>query len=115
MAVQIPHLSYPFLFGATGHADVLEQDFLDEVANCCIVILKCPIGMRTELPEFGSDDQAFMPTAAANGTTVDTDAIVAALQRWEPRADAEIVDQVLFGPDPTAITVQIDIHGREGE
>lgn len=107
MAVQIPHLSYPFQFGANGHANVLEQDFLPEVANCCQVILKCPVGMRIELPEFGSIDQAFT-------TAADADAIVAALQRWEPRADAEVVRAVLFGPDPTEVDINIEIHGREG-
>lgn len=107
MPVQVPHLQYPFQFGANGHADVLEQDFLPEVANCCQVVLKCPIGFRIELPEFGTDDQAFT-------TTTDVDALVAALQQWEPRADAEVVSQVLFGPDPTEADVTIEIHGREG-
>lgn len=107
MAVQVPHLGYPFQFGANLHANVLEQDFLDEVANCCVVVMKCPVGFRVELPEFGSDDQAFR-------TTMDADVIVAALQRWEPRADAEVVNAVLFGPDPTEFDVNIEIHGREG-
>lgn len=107
MAIQVPHLSYPFTFGANGHANVLEQDFLPEVANCCQVVLKCPVGMRIELPEFGSGDQTFTQTP-------DVDAIVASLQRWEPRADAEVVQAVLFGTDPTEFDVDIDIHGREG-
>jgi len=114
VTVQIPHFSYPFKFGGTGHVDVLEQDFVDEVANCCIVILKCPIGMRSELPEFGCDDQAFQPVADVDGTTADVDAISASLQRWEPRADAEVIGQVIFAPDPITISVEIDVHGREG-
>lgn len=107
MAVTIPHLQYPFQFGADMHANVLEQDFLDEVANCCVVVLKCPVGFRIELPEFGADDQAFRVAA-------DPDAIVAALQQWEPRADAEVISQVLLGPDPTEMDIDIEIHGREG-
>jgi phage baseplate assembly protein W len=114
MSVQIPHFSYPFQFGGTKHADVLEQDFVDEVANCCVVILKCPIGMRIELPEFGSNDQAFQQVADAHGTTADVDAISAVLQRWEPRADAEVIGQVILAPDPLTIQVEIDVHGREG-
>lgn len=107
MAVQVPHLSYPFRFGANGHANVLEQDFLDEVANCCTVVLKCPVGFRIELPEFGAVDQTFT-------TRPDVDALVGALQQWEPRADAEVVSALLFGPDPTELDINIDIHGREG-
>lgn len=107
MAVQVPHIQYPFRFGANGHANVLEQDFVDEVANCCQVVIKCPVGFRIELPEFGAVDQAFT-------TAMDADPIVAALQRWEPRADAEVVNAVLFGPDPSELDINIQIHGREG-
>lgn len=101
-------MAYPFRWSANGHAHVMEQDFIDEVANCCEVILKCPVGIRTELPEFGTPDQTFLPAA-------DPEVIIGVLARWEPRADASIVRQVVFGLDETESDVNIQIRGREGE
>lgn len=106
MAVKIPHMAYPFMWSASGHAHVLEQDYLEEVANCCEVILKCPVGVRIELPEFGTPDQTFRPKA-------DPEVILGVLSRWEPRADTSIVRQVLFGADETESDVNIQIRGKE--
>lgn len=106
---QVPHFAYPFRFMANKHARVLEQDFVEEIANCCQVILKTPIGSRLELPEFGADDLTFTERGR-----MDEDRLVTALNRWEPRADATIVADVI-GADPTRAEFNIEAHGREGE
>lgn len=107
---QVPHFAYPFRFAANGHARVLEQDFVDEIANCCQVILKTTIGSRPELPEFGVNELVFQ---ARN--RLSTDDLMAVLQRWEPRADAAIVDGQLLGSDATRVDLNVEVHGREGE
>ena len=90
----VPHFSLPFRF-ATPQAAVTEQDSLDEIADCCLAIMVCPQGFRVELPEFGIVDPTFsMPE-------VDLDALRTAIERWEPRAAAQLeqewdpVDQAL--------------------
>jgi|SRR5215831_10979310 len=82
-----PHFSYPFRF-SNPQVAVSEQDSLDEIADCVLVTLLCPLGYRAELPEFGLPDPAF------SSPFVDTDLIRRTVEFWEPRAlttyDAEI-------------------------
>lgn len=98
---QIPHLAYPFRLGGNGHARVLEQDTVDEVANCCQVILKTPVGMRIELPEFGYDDPAF------SRGTVRADVLAMALNRWEPRATLDIVSALVKDLTESDVTIRV--------
>jgi phage baseplate assembly protein W len=77
----VPHFALPFRV-ANGRAVVNEQDTTDDVVSCVVAIMLCPTGYRAELPEFGLDD----PTFREGGP--DQEAIAAAIQRWEPRADA---------------------------
>jgi len=74
----VPHFSFPFRFGAP-YAAVTEQDSLDEIADCCMVILLCPQSFRVELPEFGIADPTF-------SVPVDLEALRATIERWESRA-----------------------------
>jgi hypothetical protein len=74
----LPHFSYPFRFKPP--AAVSEQDSVDEIADCCAVILLCPFQFRVELPEFGLPDPTFqMPI-------VDVGVIRTVVERWEQRA-----------------------------
>jgi hypothetical protein len=77
----VPHFDYPFRFGAAGHAVTVEQDEPDEVRNCCLAILKTPIGARLDLPAFGTPDQLFREGG------VDGNTILSVLRRWEARAE----------------------------
>jgi hypothetical protein len=74
----VPHFSLPFRF--TPQAAVSEQDSIDEVADCCLAVLVCPLGFRVELPIFGIPDPTF------SSPTVDIDELRDAVDRWEPRA-----------------------------
>jgi hypothetical protein len=58
MAVETPHFGLPFTLRASG-ATVVEQDSVDDVANCCTVILMTPIGSRDLAPELGVQDLTF--------------------------------------------------------
>jgi hypothetical protein len=74
----VPHFSLPFRF-ATPAAAVSEQDSVDEIGDCVMAVLLCPIGFRVELPPFGSPDPTFE-------REIDLDAMAAAIETWEPRA-----------------------------
>lgn len=90
--ISIPHFAAPFSFVA-GHASVLEQDDPAEIGAAVYNVAVCPQGFRIDLPDFGRPDPSFQ------AMPLDTAPILAALRRWEPRADlsAEEVDDLLAG------------------
>jgi len=63
----IPHFDLPFQLGNAG-ATVVEQDTIDDIANCVIAVAVTHIGWRTEVPTFGIPDLAMrkMPLGAAD-------------------------------------------------
>ena len=75
----IPHLAYPLRFTG-GTATLNEQDSPADVTDCIAAILTCPLGHRTEQPDFGITEQALRENGA------DLTEINAAIARWEPRA-----------------------------
>ncbi len=75
-----PKLKVPFCISGSA-AEVVEQDELDELAQCVEAIVRCPLGYREDEPEFGMDDQAFLE----NG--IDSEELRSVIERWEPRAD----------------------------
>ena len=46
-----PHLKVPFQI-VGPRAQVLEQDTHEEIAQCVEVILRYPLGVRLDLPDF---------------------------------------------------------------
>jgi phage baseplate assembly protein W len=90
----IPHFVLPLRF-ERGAAVTVEQDTSDDIASCVVAVLLCPLGMRTELPEFGVLDPAF------SMGEVDTDQLATAVRRWEPRAD------VMFEQEPDLLDVLV--------
>lgn len=78
----VPHFSLPFRFAP--RAVVVEQDSLDEIADCVLAIVLYPLGYRVELPEFGIDDPTF------SSPHVDVEALREAIDRWEQRAFADL-------------------------
>lgn len=80
--VAIPQFSLPFRFQGGLVAAVVEQDTPEEITDCVQAIIRTPVGQRLELPGFGIPDQSFTQGGA------DPAPIVAAVEKWEPRADA---------------------------
>lgn len=78
----VPHFSLPFRF--LPRAAVVEQDSLDEIADCVLALMLYPRGYRVDLPEFGIDDPAF------SSPHVDLEALRVAIETWEPRALADL-------------------------
>lgn len=82
---EVPHFAVPFRFEQDGmghsHAAVNEQDSVEDVTDCVIAIVSCPLGYRLELPNFGIRDQTFSQGG------IDTNDLQIAIAQWEPRAD----------------------------
>jgi len=74
-----PHFNLPFSFGLNG-VDVVEQDTLDDVANCVVAILVTHTGFRDYVPEFGSADYTFRQQP------IGIDDVLGVIGSQEPRA-----------------------------
>jgi len=57
MPVDVPHFALPFQLGPGG-ANVVEQDTIDDIANCVTAIAVTHVGWRSEVPTFGIPDLA---------------------------------------------------------
>jgi len=84
-SVDVPHFDLPFRLSKTG-ANVVEQDSIDDVANCVTAIVSTHVGWREEVPTFGVPDYALMiqPLGAP-----DIDNLVS---EQEPRATLTITE-----------------------
>lgn len=58
MPNNIPHFAVPFRFSGR-HVETVQQDSIDDIAGCVEVIMRTPIGARSERPNFGIPDLAF--------------------------------------------------------
>lgn len=84
--VTTPHFAVPFsLAGPHTSALVVEQDTAEDIAGCVEAVLRYTVGERLALPEFGITDPTFLREP-------DLDEIGAALEEFEPRAQAAIRD-----------------------
>lgn len=101
--VGIPHFSYPFRFKADGHAAVNEQDTEEDIIDCTIALLKCPLGFRDELPDFGVRDNLFTEG------DLDLNEIRIALEMWEERAIYTVLeDKVTLDNLVRLLKVQVE-------
>jgi phage baseplate assembly protein W len=87
----VPHFALPFRYASDGQVATSEQDSQQEIAEACELILRYPVGYRSELMDFGCPELVFYTEP------VDTSAMVTALATWEPRA------QALIEEDPSLI------------
>lgn len=76
---EAPHFRLPFRVVGRG-ARVVEQDSLEEIAQCVYAVLATEPGSREEEPDFGLDDQAFRMGGA------DLDHFQEIVSQYEPRA-----------------------------
>lgn len=82
-----PHLAVPFQI-VGPRARVVEQDSVDEIAQCVYAVLGTERGSRLEEPDFGVTDPAFRQGG------MDLGEARVALGAWEPRADVEIEQDI---------------------
>lgn len=83
-----PHFSFPFQFEEMSGAATVEQDSYEDVLSCVAAVVVCPIGACSVLPTFGIPDSKF-------SGSLDGGDVSAAVQYWEPRADATAVAQAV--------------------
>lgn len=80
----IPKFKIPFT--VAGRAAIVEQDSIDEIAQCVYAICATPRGSREDYPEFGVDPHDF--------ERLDLDQLRDAIEEWEPRAEALVDSQL---------------------
>lgn len=81
----VPHLAIPFRIERNGSAAVIEQDTVDDVAQCVEVLLSTVEGERIELPSYGVPDYLFK-------VNFNIPAIMGQIEQWEPRAAVLVSD-----------------------
>lgn len=82
---EIPHFRTPFQFIAGVPAEV-EQDSIDERAQCVETVLLTEPGTRLENADFGT------PPMVLTEAPLDVELIANAVHRWEPRVNALITE-----------------------
>jgi phage baseplate assembly protein W len=102
VAVEVPHFTIPFQWVPSGTggvtAQTAEQESTDEIGSCCEAIIRTVQGQRTTLPAFGRPELEFITTPDAIRAV-----LAQALQAFEPRVSALIVDYI----DPDDDLVQV--------
>jgi len=100
----VPHFDLPFRFSSPSAA-VVEQDSLEEIANCVYAVLVCPLGFRVELPSFGLADPTFsMPHP-------DLDELRDVVETWEERAGV-LLDEHADAFDALISRVGVNVQAR---
>jgi phage baseplate assembly protein W len=97
------HLALPISLTADGAFRVVDEDSPQELQQNVAQILRTRTGERLATPEFGIADPAF--------TGLDVEVALSLVEQWEPRATAELVEQVLVGGTQTST---INVQRREG-
>ena len=77
--IDTPHFDFPFQLSSAG-AKVVEQDTIDDIADCVVVTLLTHVGWRDEVPSFG------VPDFAMRKQPLNADNIDQILSSQEPRA-----------------------------
>lgn len=75
-----PHFQIPFRLERGAFA-VVEEDSLEEIANCVYAIFATEYDWREEEPGFGITDQTFLQGGA------NLEELKSAARDWEPRAE----------------------------
>lgn len=86
----VPKLQVPFAISGTK-AKVVEQDSAAEIEQCLFALFGTEVGSRVEEPDYGIVD----PTLAERG--VDPEALRAAADNWEPRAEELLTESHFEG------------------
>lgn len=104
MAVETPHIRFPFERGDNGRSvKVVEQDTEEHVMSCENVIVRCPLGFRPERPEFG------WPFPEFNTIPLNLEPLRDALATFEPRGNAN-VSQWIDEADAATQYIEIEVE-----
>lgn len=81
------HLRLPFGLAADGTFQTVAEDSDSEIVQNVAVILRTRLGERLATPAFGTPDPTF--------SGLDPAVVLPIVQEYEPRADLDIVTQVI--------------------
>jgi phage baseplate assembly protein W len=96
----LPHLSFPFQRDpVSGVVQVVEQDTVEHVMSCELVIVHYPLGARTDRPEFG------WAWPELEGAPLNLASLEQALGQFEPRGQANASQYA----DVAAATVYVSV------
>lgn len=84
MAADTPHFNFPFTIMPSG-VTVVEQDSLDDVANCVVAIMATTVGSRDLAPDFGVPDLIFVNQPIGVHDLL--------ISQQEPRADLDVSER----------------------
>lgn len=84
--IDTPKLRVPISLSGSGFAAV-EQDSPGEIFQCVEAVVRTTTGSRIDFPSFGVPDYTFTDLT-------DTDAILEAIEEFEPRADESVTDRL---------------------
>jgi phage baseplate assembly protein W len=93
------HLAIPYSLDVTGSAATVDQDSVADVAQCLRTLLSTPTNTRVEQWEYGIADPTFGQPSPPP--------IVAAINRWEPRAAGAHVTVTVAADGSSTITAQL--------
>lgn len=94
------HLALPFTMTADGRLQTLTQDSPAEVAQSVALLLSTRAGERLSVPNYGTPPALF-------AQRVNTGAIGAALEAWEPRAAGYQLDVDVTRPESPVVIVSL--------
>ena len=106
--IEIPHFSFPFKFDPVNGVAVVEQDTIEDVMSCEMVIASCPTGFRDDRPEFGWD----WPELAS--VPLNLTALESALSEWEPRGKPDATELYDIASSTLTSTVAVQIQSIQG-
>lgn len=66
----VPHFDLPFRLHGSSFAEV-EQDSMDDIANCVHAAIRTPTGFRKEIPTFGTTDMTLQPQPVTTEEVID--------------------------------------------
>lgn len=97
------HLALPIALTSDGAFRTFDEDSPQELQQNVAQILRTRTGERLATPDFGTADPTF--------TGLDVEVALNTVEQWEPRATAELVEQVLTDGTQTST---INVQRREG-
>ena len=100
MSVMVPHFAFPFALNCTACA-VVEQDSSQDIQTCVEVCLMTPPGSRIVLMDYG------VPEVLYSQAPVNIPAIIAALNKWEPRG-ATTISETIDTLDQKIVHMQVN-------
>jgi len=106
-SIGIPHFNVPVSMTNSG-ITVVDQDALEEIVANITTIVLCPVGACQQLPNFGRPEVLF------SQEPIEVDELISSIQELEPRANEDVVSQVLPDGQSWGITLTTSALATQG-